>query len=307
MSLKIILRFILAISFAVVAVIFSELIPPINGVNPFIVKTLFTILAALLGFVIFPDVAGYLTKLTISLFNLTVVRISSEILNQLLRLPKHHPLASTPIFSGQTSQIGNVTLTKPLLLDTSAIIDGRILDIGRTGFLNGILLIPSFVLLELQQVADSSDGLKRARGRRGFEVIESLKKTPGIKIEVWDKDSGGKSVDEKLLKLAKSLHGKIITTDFNLNRLSVAHGVVVLNVNELSNAVKTVSLPGETMSIKIIHIGKDSAQGVGYLADGTMVVVEDGAPFLGKEIKAEVSRVLQGSAGRMIFARKTAT
>lgn len=303
MSLKIILRFILAISFAVIAIIFSELIPPINGVNPFIVKTLFTILAALLGFVIFPDMAGYLTKLTISLFNLTVVRISSEILNQLLRLPKHHPLASIPTIP----QIGNVTLAKPLLLDTSAIIDGRVLEIAKTGFLNGILLIPNFVLLELQQVSDSSDNLKRARGRRGFEVIESLKKTPGIKIEVWDKDSGGKSVDEKLLKLAKSLHGKIITTDFNLNRLSVAHGVVVLNVNELSNAVKTVALPGETISIKIIHTGKDPSQGVGYLADGTMIVVEGGSSFLGKEIIAEVSRVLQGSAGRMIFARKTVT
>lgn len=299
MSLKIILRFILAISFAVVAVIFSELIPPINGVNPFIVKTLFTILAALLGFVIFPDVAGYLTKLTISLFNLTVVRISSEILNQLLRLPKHHPLASI----SSTPQIGNVTLAKPLVLDTSAIIDGRVLEIAKTGFLNGILLIPNFVLLELQQVSDSSDNLKRARGRRGFEVIESLKKTPGIKIEVWDKDSGGKSVDEKLLKLAKSLHGKIITTDFNLNRLSVAHGVVVLNVNELSNAVKTVALPGETISIKIIHTGKDPSQGVGYLADGTMIVVEEGSSFLGKEIIAEVSRVLQGAAGRMVFSK----
>ncbi len=301
MSLKIILRLILAIAFAVIAVIFSELIPPINGVNPFIVKTLFTILAGLAGFIIFPDLAGYLTKLTISFFNLTVARISSEIFNQLLRLPRHHPLDSIP----SNPQIGSVTLSKPLVMDTSALIDGRILEIAKTGFLSGILLIPNFVLLELQQVAGSSDGLKRARGRRGFEMIEELKKTPGIKIEIWDKEVGGKMVDEKLLRLAKSLHGKIVTTDFNLNRLSSAHGVTVLNVNELSNAVKTVALPGETINIKIIHTGKDPSQGVGYLADGTMIVVEDGSSFLGKEIKAEVSRVLQGPAGRMVFARKT--
>ena len=299
MSLKLILRLILAITFAVVAVIFSELIPPINGVNPFIVKTLLTILAGFSGFVIFPDLAGYLTKLTIFFFNLTVARISSEIFSQLLRLPRRHPLTDI----SPTPQIGNVTLSKPLILDTSALIDGRILEIARAGFLSGILLMPNFVLLELQQVADSSDGLKRARGRRGFEMIEELKKTPGIKIEVWDKEGSGKSVDEKLLKLAKSLHGKIVTTDFNLNRLSSVHGVTVLNVNELSNAVKTVSLPGEVIEVKIIHIGKDPKQGVGYLPDGTMIVVEDGAELLGKEVKAGVSRVLQGNAGRMIFAR----
>ncbi len=303
MSLKLILRLILAIAFASVAIIFSELIPPINGVNPFVVKALLTILAGLVGFVVFPDLAGYLTKLTISFFNLTVARISSEILNQLLRLPKQHSITPS-IFSGSTPQMGNVTLSRPLVMDTSALIDGRVLEIAATGFLSGILLIPNFVLLELQQVADSSDGLKRARGRRGFEIIEELKKTPGIKIEIWDKETGGRMVDEKLLKLAKSLHGKIVTTDFNLNRLSSAHGVSVLNVNELSNAVKTVSLPGEVVKIKIIHVGKDPKQGVGYLADGTMIVVEEGSALLGKEVEVKVARVLQGPAGRMVFARK---
>lgn len=298
MSLKIILRFILAIAFAVVAIIFSELIPPIDNFNPFIIKVLITLLTGAVGFVVFPDLASYLTKLTISLFNLTVARISSEVFNQMLRLPRHNlpTVASTP-------QVGAITLSKPLILDTSSIIDGRILDIAETGFLSGLVLIPNFVLLELQQVADSSDSLKRARGRRGFEIIQELKKIKGMKVEVWDKDGSGKSVDEKLLKLAKSLSGKIVTTDFNLNRLSGAHGVAVLNVNELANAVKTAVLPGESMDVKIIHVGKDPTQGVGYLADGTMIVVEEGVSFLGKEIKVEVSRVLQGSAGRMIFSK----
>lgn len=299
MSLKLILRLVLAVTFATLAVIFSELIPPIKNTNPLVLKVVVTTISGAVGFAVFPDLAAYLTRITISLFNLTIARLSSEILNQLLHLPRHH----LPPVSSSTPQVGTITLSKPLILDTSSVIDGRILDIAETGFISGLVLLPNFILLELQQVADSSDALKRARGRRGFEIIQELKKIKGIRVEVWDKEGGGKSADEKLLKLAKSLHGKIITTDFNLNRLSNAHGVTVLNVNELSNAVKTLSLPGEMIEVKIIHIGKDPTQGVGYLPDGTMIVVEEGFSFLGKEIKAEVSRVLQGSAGRMIFSK----
>lgn len=296
---KLVLRIILAITFAVVAVIFSQLIPPFEGTNPFTVKILVTTVAALLGFLFFPDISTNVTRLTIYLFNMSVNRVSSEILNQILRLPRHRNIFEP------SPQVGGVSIQRPLILDTSAIIDGRILDIAKTGFISGLVLIPNFILLELQQVSDSADNLKRQRGRRGFDIISELKKVHGVKIEVWEKDAGGKSVDERLLKLAKSLHGKVFTTDFNLNKLAEAHGVSVLNVNELSNAIKTQALPGETLKIKVFHVGKDARQGVGYLEDGTMVVVEDGVESLGRTIEVEVSRVLQGSAGRIIFGKKS--
>lgn len=300
MPIKIVLRLIVAVIFAVVAVIFSELIPPFDNINNIVLRVLVTSVSALAGFIIFPDLATTITKITISLFNLSVARVSSEILSQLMRLPRN----PHTMFGNPTPQLGGISLQRPLILDTSAIIDGRILDIGKTGFISGLVLIPNFVLLELQQVSDSSDNLKRARGRRGFEVISELKKVSGLKVEVWDKEAGGKAVDERLLKLAKNLHGKVVTTDFNLNKLAGAHGVSVLNVNDLANAVKTITVPGEKIDLKIVHIGKDPKQGVGYLEDGTMIVVEDGAESLGKSISIEVSRVLQGSAGRMIFAKK---
>lgn len=300
MSIKFVLRLVLALSFATIAVIFSELIPPLPGTNPFVARVFVTLLAASLGFVVFPDIASRITTTTFFILNFIISRLTSEFMSQFLRLSRqpHSPYISA------SPTVGGVSLQRPLILDTSAIIDGRILDIAKVGFVNGLVLIPNFILLELQQVSDSRDNLKRARGRRGFEVISELKKTTGLKVEVWDKDTAGKAVDEKLLKLAKSLNGKVVTTDFNLNNLAAAHGVNVLNVNDLSNALKTKALPGEKLETKIVHIGKDQKQGVGYLEDGTMIVVEDGADLLGKTIDVEVSRLLQGSAGRMIFAKK---
>jgi uncharacterized protein YacL len=299
-SVKIILRLVVAVVFAIVAVIFSELIPPINGINGLALKIIITLLSALVGFAVFPDLASWFTKMTFGLYNSAVNRMISEISNTMVRLQRDtgrmSPLSPTP-------QVGGISLQRPLILDTSAIIDGRILDIAKTGFISGLVLIPNFILLELQQVSDSSDNLKRSRGRRGFEIITELKKVNGLKVEVWEKEAGGKAVDEKLLQLAKSLHGKIVTTDFNLNRLAGAHAVAVLNVNDLANAVKTMSIPGENMELKVVHIGKDTTQGVGYLPDGTMIVIEDGADQIGKTIKVEVTRVLQGSAGRMIFSK----
>jgi len=174
----------------------------------------------------------------------------------------------------------------------------------KTGFISGLILVPRFVLGELQQVADSKDDLKRQRGRRGFEVIEELKKNKGIRVEVWDKDQSGKLVDDKILNLAKSLHGKIITTDFNLNKVASLANIGVLNVNDLSNAVKALALPGEEIEIKIVHLGKDTSQGVGYLPDGTMAVVAEGADQIGKTITVEVTKSLQIPAGRMIFGKK---
>lgn len=300
MPIKLVLRIILATSFAVLAIIFTELLPTIPKFNEIVLRVVITALSALVGFIIFPDIATAMTKITLSFFNLTVARISSEVLNQLIKFPRqaHLPLGHPPV------QVGGISLNKPLILDTSAIIDGRILEVAKTGFIGGLLLVPSFVLLELQQVADSTDNLKRARGRRGFEIVEELKKVKGVKVEIWDKDSGGKTVDEKLIKLAKGLHGKILTVDFNLNRLSTAQGVEVLNLNDLANAIKTQVLPGEKIEVQVVHIGKDPTQGIGYLDDGTMIVVEGAASYLGKTVDVEIQRVLQGSAGKMIFGKK---
>ena len=301
MRIKIVLRLALALIFATLAIIYSELIPPIAGTEPLLVRFFVTLLSALVGFLVFPDIAKSLTKTIMTLFNFVIHRLSSEVLNQMMRISKGTRFQN----STQIPQAGSVSYTKPLILDTSAIIDGRILDIAKVGFIAGLMLIPKYVLLELQQVSDSSDDLKRARGRRGFEMVEELKKIKGIKVEIWDKDQTGKSVDDKILNLAKSLHGKIITTDFNLNKLASISNVAVLNVNDLANAVKTVSLPGEGFKVKIVHIGKDPNQGIGYLPDGTMVVVSQAATQIGSELTVEVTKIIQNPAGRMIFAKKS--
>lgn len=295
-----ILRLILAFIFATFAVIFTALIPPEAGVDSVITKVVITLIAGVIGFAIFPDIAQRVRALTTNFFNFIVHRVSSEVSTQIVRL-RGQP--AYPATSGSSS-IGSVSITKPLILDTSAVIDGRIADIAKTGFISGLILIPRFVLGELQQVADSKDDLKRQRGRRGFEIIEELKENKGIRVEVWDKDQAGKLVDDKILNLAKSLHGKVITTDYNLNKVASLANIGVLNVNDLSNAVKVLALPGEEIEIKIVHLGKDTSQGVGYLPDGTMVVVSEGADQIGKTVKVAVTKSLQIPAGRMIFGRK---
>ncbi len=192
---------------------------------------------------------------------------------------------------------------KPALLDTSVIIDGRIADISRTGFIAGEMLVPRFVLNELQHIADSSDGLRRRRGRRGLEMLRRLQDDSVTPVRITDMDvEGVREVDDKLVLLAKRLKCPIVTNDYNLNRVAQLQGVRVLNINELANAVKALFLPGESMDIKIIQEGKEAGQGVGYLDDGTMVVVEDGKPYIGHEVGVVVTKVLQTAAGRMIFA-----
>lgn len=295
-------RITLALIFALVAFIFSEVVPELGGVhNPILLRILITLIAAGVGYGLFPDVARRITYTTMSLANIFTQRVTSEMMSQMMRLPRHQN-PSVPF--SHNAPVGGVSMNAPMILDTSAIIDGRMLDIAKTGFISGTILLPSFVLTELQQVADSSDFLKRNRGRRGFEIISELKKTKGIRVEVWDKDMAAKAVDDKLLKLAKSLNGRIITTDYNLNRVASLTGVNILNINDLANAVKTVAIPGEKLKVKVIHLGKDPKQGVGYLEDGTMVVVEDGAELVGKEVNTEVSRILQVSAGKMIFTKQ---
>ncbi len=193
---------------------------------------------------------------------------------------------------------------RTILLDTSVIIDGRIADIARTGFLPGSLLIPRFVLNELQYIADSPDNLRRQRGRRGMEVLSQLQKEPAIPVRVSDIDvEGVRDVDDKLVILARQMRAPILTNDYNLNRIAELQGVTILNVNELANAVKSVLLPGEDLGVRVIQEGKEAGQGVGYMDDGTMVVIESGRDYLGQEIMVTVTKVLQTAAGRMIFAR----
>jgi uncharacterized protein YacL len=210
---------------------------------------------------------------------------------------------NNPAAGGEGSG-ANWAESRTILLDTSVIIDGRIADIAHTGFLPGSLLIPRFVLNELQYIADSSDGLRRQRGRRGMEVLSQLQKEPTIPVRISDIDVDKvREVDDKLVILARQLRCPILTNDYNLNRVAELQGVIVLNVNELANAVKSVMLPGEILTVHVIQEGKESAQGVGYMDDGTMVVVENGREYLGKEIEVTVTKVLQTAAGRMIFAR----
>jgi uncharacterized protein YacL len=189
------------------------------------------------------------------------------------------------------------------VLDTSVIIDGRIADVCDTGFLEGNLIVPRFVLDELQYIADSSDSLKRARGRRGLDILNKMQRSPGINIEVLEQDFPKiKGVDAKLVALAKKLDAKIITNDFNLNKVAELQGIRILNVNELANALKPVVLPGEMMTVKIIREGKEPGQGVAYLDDGTMIVVDGAQKHQGQVVEALVTSVLQTTAGRMIFS-----
>lgn len=195
-------------------------------------------------------------------------------------------------------------LNRNILLDTSVIIDGRVSDIAKTGFLPGTLLIPRFVLNELQYIADSPDGLRRQRGRRGMEVLAELQKLPNVLVRISDIDvEGVREVDDKLIVLGKQLKSPVLTNDYNLNRIAELQGVTVLNINELANAVKSVVLPGELLRINVIQEGKESGQGVGYMDDGTMVVVENGKEYIGEYMDVNVTKVLQTAAGRMIFAR----
>ncbi len=193
--------------------------------------------------------------------------------------------------------------SRPLLLDTSVIIDGRIDDVARTGFLLGTLTVPRFVLNELQSIADSADSMRRGRGRRGLEVLDRLQNMPEVVTLFTDLDpKEAYTVDDKLIRLALQSDAAILTTDYNLNRIARLQGVRVLNINELANAVKSVYLPGEVIPLKIIQEGKEQGQGVGYLADGTMVVVENGRRHLNNEVPVQVTKVLQTNAGRLIFA-----
>jgi uncharacterized protein YacL len=207
--------------------------------------------------------------------------------------------------NGKDKRGKTISKGDPKVLDTSVIIDGRIFDICQTGFIEGALIIPNFVLEELRHIADSSDALKRNRGRRGLDILNKIQNELTIEVQIYEKDFPDiAEVDSKLLKLAQVLNGKVITNDYNLNKVAKFQGVPVLNINELANAVKPVVLPGEEMTIQVIKDGKESGQGIAYLDDGTMIVVEGARRHIGEIMDVVVTSVLQTAAGRMIFARQ---
>ena len=190
-----------------------------------------------------------------------------------------------------------------VLVDTSAIIDGRIGDIVSTGFIPGVLIVPRFVLAELQNIADSEDPLRRGRGRRGLEILNEMRLNEALQLDIIEENPESiKEVDHKLVYLAKKYKANILTTDYNLNRVATIEGVKILNINELANSIRAVVLPGEVMKVQVIQAGKEKNQGVGYLPDGTMIVVDKGDKMIGKEVDCEVTRIFQTVAGKMIFA-----
>lgn len=195
---------------------------------------------------------------------------------------------------------------KPLILDTSVVIDGRIADLVETRAIENQLIMPQFVIAELQGIADSSDKLRRGRGRRGLDILNRLQSDPKVDLQIFERELpefAGQPVDQKLVLLAKSLEGKVVTNDYNLNKVAKLHSVGVVNLNDIANSLKPIFLPGETLDVRVLKPGEDVRQGVGYLEDGTMVVIEGGREHIGEVVRATVTSVLQTSAGRMVFAK----
>lgn len=245
----------------------------------------------------FSQILPLVFAVLISYFGVTVFISRQNDILSFINLPNR---SATP--EGRTRS-GSENGTS-ILMDTSVIIDGRIVDIARTGFVPGALIIPRFVLNELQHIADSGDKLRRQRGRRGLEVVANLQKDAKLGVRISDVDvEGTRNVDDKLVILARQMHAPVLTNDFNLNRVAELQGVTILNINELANAVKTIFLPGEELAVKVIQAGREPRQGVGYLDDGTMVVIQDGGEYIGQTLQASVTKVLQTAAGRMVFAK----
>jgi uncharacterized protein YacL len=251
------------------------------------------------AFISIPWIGGYLpiiANIVMGYFGASIALKKKDELSGIISLPR--------IMNKKNAAPTIVNWVKPKILDTSVIIDGRIADICKTGFVEGTLVIPSFILKELRHIADSSDTLKRNRGRRGLDILNKIQKELIIEVEIYEGDFEEiAEVDSKLVKLAQVLDGKIITNDYNLNKVAEFQNVQVLNINELANAVKPVVLPGEEMTVQVIKDGKETGQGVAYLDDGTMIVVDGGKRHIGQTIGVMVTSVLQTSAGRMIFAK----
>lgn len=250
-----------------------------------------------------PQVGAYISIVVYVFFAYLGIMVPLQRKDDILSLQQNFQRSSRDSGKGRAKKKKRGSI--PKVLDTSVIIDGRIADICETGFIEGPLVVPEFVLGEVQHIADSSDDLKRKKGRRGLDILNKIQKELDIEVEISSQDFPEiAEVDSKLLKLAKELSGKVVTNDYNLNKLAQFQGVEVLNVNELANAVKPIVLPGETMTALIIKEGKEANQGVAYLDDGTMIVVENGKQWVGQTITVSVTSVLQTAAGRMIFAKR---
>ncbi len=247
-----------------------------------------------------PIVGGLLSLVTYGFMGYLGIRVALKSKDDLFNLNKLGRLTSMKE-KGTKKEIKAIP---PKVLDTSVIIDGRIADICKTGFIEGKLIIPEFVLDELRHIADSSDDLKRVRGRRGLDILNIIKEELQIEVEISKSDFNDiAEVDMKLLKLASVLNGKVVTNDYNLNKVAQVQGVEVLNINELANAVKPVAIPGEEMIVQVVKEGKENSQGIAYLDDGTMIVVDGGRKHMGETIRVLVTSVLQTPAGRMIFGK----
>lgn len=287
---------VLAIVLAVVGLLVADIMPLPAPATIIQTRIIYILVGILISVMTFGKVVAWIVRTSTRLARQLSLKLAAEIIIQFNRASSvGRSILPVPRDGHQPAH--------PIILDTSSIIDGRVLDVAKTGFLSGLFILPDFVLKELQQVADSADPIKRQRGRKGFEVVSVLKKIRGIRVEVWDQEVLGKAVDDKLLRLAKTLNGKILTCDYNLNKVGQISGITVLNFNDLANALKSLYLPGEELNIKIESRGKEDSQGVGYLQDGTMVVIKDGGSLVGQAVDIEVSKVLQVPAGKMVFGK----
>jgi len=302
MNTQLISRVVLAVVFAAIGYFASDRFIKVDGSQTQMgVTAIIMIASGAFGVFLVPMLSRWVRDWS-SVF---AQRVASEVISQ-LRLPNLSRVRdlSTRIRRQNNKKKKEAPYVNPILVDTSSLIDGRVADVVESGFLSGTLVVPRFILSELQHIADASNALRRGKGRRGLGILEKMKKSKQVKTIIYSGDDPqGKNIDEKLLNLAKTLKGKILTTDFNLNKVATVSGIKILNINELVNQLKTTLLPGEQLQVKVIQEGKEKTQGVGYLNDGTMIVVEGGAGKIGRSIDTTVLRVLQTAAGRMIFVQ----
>ena len=302
MNTQLISRVVLAVVFAAIGYFASDRFIKVDGSQTQMgVTAIIMIASGAFGVFLVPMLSRWIRDWS-SVF---AQRVASEVISQ-LRLPNLSRVRdlSTRIGRQNNKKKKEAPYVNPILVDTSSLIDGRVADVVESGFLSGTLVVPRFILSELQHIADASNALRRGKGRRGLDILEKMKKSKQVKTTIYSGDDPqGKNIDEKLLNLAKTLKGKVLTTDFNLNKVATVSGIKILNINELVNQLKTTLLPGEQLQVKVIQEGKEKTQGVGYLNDGTMIVVEGGAGKIGKIINTTVLRVLQTAAGRMIFVQ----
>lgn len=295
MKLKLFLRPSLAIVFAFIGVVVVRRgAPEILAVFGNILLIVAALAFGILGFIL-PEVLELAGRAGIAALARQIVSY----------LPTPSGGLSVPTFSFRKKSRGRGKGANPLICDTSVLIDGRILDIAASGFILGTLIVVPSVIRELHTLSDLGDTLKRERGRRGLDILAKLQKEKKVKVEILAKDPSGGAVDEKLVKLAHDLQGRVLTVDWNLAKVASVRKIGVLNINELANAVKTAVLPGERLLITVSNKGREKDQGIGYLADGTMVVVEGGAGLIGREVEVSVQKVLQTAAGKMVFAKIT--